>query len=88
MGKKRADARKTEEAAVLAVADGSTCEEALWREGGIDCAVTCATCAVAGTFKCGEGIVLIRRLPQHDVSGDVLGLFKGWVLASEEAARC
>lgn len=33
------------------------------------------------------GIVLIRRLPQHDVSGDDLGLFKGWVLAGEEAAR-
>lgn len=60
MGKKRADAKKTEKAAVLAVADGPTCKEALRREGGIDRAVTCATCAVVGAFECGEGVRYLK----------------------------
>ena len=41
---------------IAAVAEGATGEEALRREGGIDRAVTRATCEVIGAFERGEGV--------------------------------
>lgn len=50
---------------IAAVGNGLTGEEALRREGGIDRAVTRATCEAIGAFERGEGVRYLKTGSIH-----------------------